>query len=462
MRFSKFISCLIFLLAFSGCNSTPLMDGSDKFLENGKRATFKVVVYGDSGDRIATGSAFKLSDDVVTAVHVIADGERVEVYDFQGELVGTTDSIRHMDRLKDIAVVDVVADSYKGLDVSRTTVSEGDEVWAIGSPLGLDGSVSKGVISSFREDEVGKELQFTAPISSGSSGGPILNSEGDVIGMTIATFEEGQNLNFALSIEHILELTARPENLKKIASLTVEASADELDSGVQVLEGLAKAKTLEYGGKVAGRLEQGDFDIEGAFLDFYKFEGNAGDVVIVSILSEKQKVAGSLLAGSTLLSEGVQGIESKRAGGKNVIHTKLPYDDSYYLIVSAGRSGSESYSVGLDFEDIPYKDQWVVVSKSEDGDYFYIHKDVVDFDHGKKNVWTLNEKEGYGFIGDKQYNSMVVRFSVDCRKQKIKIISASYRLDGDFVHNVEMESYSHWKTVIPETNSYLMYRRVCH
>ena len=80
----------------------------------------------------------------------------------------------------------------------------GQKVVAIGSPLGLFNSVSDGIISGFREIHSVNMIQFTAPISHGSSGGAVLNMQGEVIGISTAGFDSGQNINLAVSYEDIV------------------------------------------------------------------------------------------------------------------------------------------------------------------------------------------------------------------------------------------------------------------
>lgn len=82
----------------------------------------------------------------------------------------------------------------------------GERILAIGSPQGLENTVSDGIISAIREDESIRYLQITAPISHGSSGGPVLAPDGKMIGVATAQFEEGQNLNFAVAAEYLQPL----------------------------------------------------------------------------------------------------------------------------------------------------------------------------------------------------------------------------------------------------------------
>ena len=82
----------------------------------------------------------------------------------------------------------------------------GQRVVAVGSPQGLENTVSDGIISAVRESDSVRYLQITAPISPGSSGGPVLNSEGLMIGVASFQLEEGQNLNFAVAADYITPL----------------------------------------------------------------------------------------------------------------------------------------------------------------------------------------------------------------------------------------------------------------
>ena len=89
---------------------------------------------------------------------------------------------------------------------SSQGVAVGDRVATISSPEGLTNSVTDGLVSAVRRDENESLLQITAPISPGSSGGPVFDLGGKVVAITVAQFSEGQNLNFAIPIEVVAEL----------------------------------------------------------------------------------------------------------------------------------------------------------------------------------------------------------------------------------------------------------------
>ena len=86
---------------------------------------------------------------------------------------------------------------------SSVAVSVGDIVYAVGNPQGLEGTFSQGIVSSIREFDSGRLLQITAPISEGSSGGPVISARGEVIGISVGQLDDGQNLNFAIPAEYL-------------------------------------------------------------------------------------------------------------------------------------------------------------------------------------------------------------------------------------------------------------------
>ena len=88
------------------------------------------------------------------------------------------------------------------------TVQIGMPVYVTGNPRGLEGTFSDGLISAIREVNGRKLFQMTAPVSPGSSGGPVLNSSGEVIGITVSQVKDGQNLNFAVPVNYLKELAA--------------------------------------------------------------------------------------------------------------------------------------------------------------------------------------------------------------------------------------------------------------
>jgi putative serine protease PepD len=162
----------------------------------------------------ALGSAWVASSDHITAkfvtnYHVIADAwergvKTVQVFQDKGQVYDGTIEQALPD--VDLALIDVTADIPK-LKQSSETPRPGQTIVVIGSPLGFGGSVSTGTVSALREEEGLNYIQFAAPISPGNSGGPIVNSLGEVIGITELDFgrvvQGAENAKFAIPVNQV-------------------------------------------------------------------------------------------------------------------------------------------------------------------------------------------------------------------------------------------------------------------
>jgi hypothetical protein len=187
------------------------------------KAVALVVAYDQAENPIAQGSGFVVSSvgQLVTNYHVI-DGAASVVAKFPNGAFYPVDGILAVDVQKDLAVLKLSGSGFEWLplaDSSKALV--GEAVLAIGSPLALEATVSNGIISAIRELE-GENftiIQTTAPISRGSSGGALLNENGEVLGVTSFQLVKGENLNFAVSAEHIKPLL----NMKEVMPFVPKA-----------------------------------------------------------------------------------------------------------------------------------------------------------------------------------------------------------------------------------------------
>ncbi|MFP3155719.1 S1C family serine protease [Lachnospiraceae bacterium ZAX-1] len=170
-----------------------------------------ITVYDESQKPVATGSGVLVNNAgyILTNCHVagrgIAYGVRLE----DDENIHMTSKLIKYHSLHDLALIRIEP-------VNRTPVPiytgkkliRGQKVIAIGSPLGLFNTVSDGIIAGFRQIHDTSMIQFTAPISSGSSGGALLNTYGQLIGIVTAGFDDGQNLNLAVDYEAVRDFLA--------------------------------------------------------------------------------------------------------------------------------------------------------------------------------------------------------------------------------------------------------------
>jgi hypothetical protein len=159
----------------------------------------------------ALGSGFVVSADgrIVTNLHVI-DGAREATIVLADGRELTHPDVMAVDEKRDLVVLRVAAKGLKPLPLGDSSrVRAGDRVVAIGHPLGLSNTVSDGLVSAVREVSPGVSvLQLSAPISPGSSGGPLLDERGQVIGVSTMLSTRGQNLNFGLPVNALKPLMA--------------------------------------------------------------------------------------------------------------------------------------------------------------------------------------------------------------------------------------------------------------
>jgi S1-C subfamily serine protease len=171
-----------------------------------------LLLYVQSTDEsfIAQGSGFVIEGQrIVTNAHVANTGK---VFVELGP-VRIAARVEKLDTSADLAILSVdVQLIARPLKLSTKNPSPGDVVYAISNPQGLEKTISQGVVSGMREIDGHKMLQVTAAISHGSSGGPILDSSGEVIGVAAGSLISGQSLNFAVPSSEVIRLLANGSN----------------------------------------------------------------------------------------------------------------------------------------------------------------------------------------------------------------------------------------------------------
>src|SRR6266404_9292350 len=176
----------------------------------GKAYSSTVVVYAHDAKRsmVSTGSGFFVTPNLVaTSYHVIEDAEQIQVSLMTYHDMVLTARVFRSDEKSDLALLDV--SPFKGVPISLFRGGDlyvGDTVYTLGNPKGLDGTFSNGIISRASESAGIWTIQITAPVSPGSSGGPVLNDHAEVIGIVQSQVKDGQNLNFAIMTSHLLLL----------------------------------------------------------------------------------------------------------------------------------------------------------------------------------------------------------------------------------------------------------------
>ena len=222
------LSVAVFVLVGADTAEVNAQTAQD-IAEKAFSSTVLLVMEDANGQPLSLGSGFFVgAGEIASNLHVVEGAVRG-----YAKLVGQKtkhdlEGITAVDPERDLVVLKIaVADSPVLPLGDSDAVKVGEAVYAVGNPQGLEGTFSQGVVSSIREVGTDKLLQITAPISPGSSGGPVLNSKGEVVGVSVATFRGGQNLNFAIPsnyLKTLLEKAGPPKPLAQAKPVKVEHS----------------------------------------------------------------------------------------------------------------------------------------------------------------------------------------------------------------------------------------------
>src|ERR1017187_9990837 len=309
-------------------NPSPIAPAKLPTAQIADRATPSVVVvenFNEDGEKAGQGSGYVFSGDgiIITNYHVVRGAKSLTVR-IPGQEPYRIDSVLGYEIDHDVAALQVSGASLPAL--STETIEEpkvGDRVVAIGAPLGLESTVSEGIVSAIRDAGTMHIIQTTASISPGSSGGPLLNDYGRVIGLTTSTVLNGQSINFVVSVRHVSELLSRKQPMSLEEMLTQTHVTDQLPaSTIPVPARNAMQLPFTVRGQQAAILE-GTYTITGGF---------GRDV-------------GVMLVGSG----GVMILNSGRVSGTGQIKRRLPRG-SYAIIFDNRFSNFTAKSVSPDLK----------------------------------------------------------------------------------------------------------------
>ena len=189
--------------------ATPLT--AEQIYKMASPAVFYVEVFDEDGVSVKTGSGFFISGSglAVTNYHVVIGAHKMEITMDNGDVFDVA-GIYDYDWKNDIALIKIDVSDVPYLECADPTeLQTGATIYTLGSPLGLQASFSRGIVSqALREIEGVEYIQLDAPISSGSSGGALLDVSGRVLGVTSATALGAQNINLAMPINIIDDLSS--------------------------------------------------------------------------------------------------------------------------------------------------------------------------------------------------------------------------------------------------------------
>ena len=198
----------LLLLTIFLYHSFAFAQSATEIAKNAIQSTVSIVALDNTAQPLGFGSGFIIDDElIVTNVHVIEGSSSAYVLVNGQEKKYKIDGYLSIDKSNDLVILKVSGLKHKSMTLNQIHIPEiGEKIYAIGNPKGFNGTFSEGIISGIRSFETNQVLQITAPISPGSSGGPVLNIKGEVIGVAFASYSDGQNLNFAIPVNYLLAL----------------------------------------------------------------------------------------------------------------------------------------------------------------------------------------------------------------------------------------------------------------
>ncbi|MCR4416388.1 MAG: trypsin-like peptidase domain-containing protein [Ignavibacteria bacterium] len=184
-----------------------------QIFEKAKNAVAIINVYDENRNLMRIGAGFTYTPDgqIVTTYNLVNGGTYVKIKVNDKEYVPV--AIYKIDRRRDVIVYKIDDNGLPFLSVANSdNVKIGDRVFTIGNPLGFERSFSEGIISAKRDFGAGKVyFQFTGPTTEGMEGSPLLNENGDVIGIISSRSYMDKDLNFAIQINSVREILESTE-----------------------------------------------------------------------------------------------------------------------------------------------------------------------------------------------------------------------------------------------------------
>ena len=243
---------IVVLLLFCTINTAPAQTTlpAEDIAEKALAATVYLEMKDKNGKTLGIGSGFFVKPNLIATNYHVIEGAAKGTAKLVGKYITyNIEGVTATDKTNDLALLKVAAYGIKPLSLGDSdAVRIGATVYVAGNPKGLEGTFSDGIISSRRDKLTKERLQMTAPISPGSSGGPVINRKGEVIGISFAGHQalDAQNLNFAIPSKYLKALLEQSKPTKPLSQGKQSISAE-----TYFLWGNAKYKLGDYVGAIA-------------------------------------------------------------------------------------------------------------------------------------------------------------------------------------------------------------------
>ena len=471
MRNVVIIACALSAFVAPGVIKSQQSTATDipKIVASSRGAVVLLKAFDKQGQPLGLGSGFRVSDGrFVTNAHVVAGASRVEINDESGALIGVARSADMLSTSVDLAVLPATGSrNAPYLRLSGAGIPQvGEPVVVIGAPEGLANTVSNGIVSAVRLLESRSLLQITAPISPGSSGGPVLNYRGEVIGVSVSILREGQNLNFAVPVTDVLALTgSRPGNFDFPAAMPTAGGSTRASSRPAPL-------MVTIGSSLHGDVTSSDRLPSGIFVNYYRLMSPQDGPVAVSVTSNDfdpfvavfQRIGDSLVTLAADRAAGGKAANATLNATANVVYlVGLGASDQsrnkmggYNLRVTAGSVTPGSVAAA--------DDRWVPAARGQNS--------IVAFDRTRiertgENTYTVWQRTNYFQPvemkgSNKTYDATMAQYEMACPANRFRILSTTF-----YYQRAVVMSYAGktggvpWATVVPESVAEVSGRALC-
>lgn len=241
----------------------------EKIFESVSPSIWVVHVFDAEGIRKGSGSAVVVgNEELITNCHVLMKAKSISI---KRENTAHSANLLHADVERDLCIIrakGMMAPAVR--TASLNSVKVGQRVYAIGAPLGYELTLADGLVSSLKRDgdEAIRSIQISVPISPGSSGGGLFDQEGRLVGITTGTRPDGQNLNFAIPAEWIVDVPQRSAaalaEYRKPPPPKTQGDAQPVASGPIERQLQGDELRAHFGslGKVSARMAQRDIVLD--------------------------------------------------------------------------------------------------------------------------------------------------------------------------------------------------------
>ena len=398
-------------------------------VESAGGAVVTLKVYDAAGAPLGQGSGFFVEDGrIVTNSHVVEGAARVDVFASDERLLGSVPYVEAMSEIVDIAVLPRLGIAPPAtLRLDAALPKAGSDIIVIGAPLGLTNTVSTGIVSAVRADGGASLLQITAPISPGSSGGPVLNEQGAVVGVAVAIRTDGQAINFAVPARDVVALLGSPAGRLAFPA----ANGDDGDA-LAMMD--AEPRWITSGETITGRLTTSNPTMDGMeYFQVYGYEGRAGERIVLTLTSTDFDA----YVGIVGYDFDFEASDDDSGGGTDArLAVTLPRAGDYLVVVTTfdtGETGRYTLSVAPDTGAAV--EEWTAYAKTDTGaELHYLPSSLQRNEYGYLEVWTRWTHPAPKETPDGAvYDSDLRLMSVDCARRRIGIVSWVGYLGGRLI-----------------------------